>query len=193
MAQNIFLVILFSEAICAAVLLLSLFVPKRRIWPPPSRDSWQFYLVWTAIIVTFLGTFWLAFLDWNNFILGNWSRFLVGDSLMSAGYAIYFWARRHLGWKMMMGLKGKFIAAGIYKYTRNPIYIGDVALCAGFAIFCNSLLIYIVAVLGMILFFLTPLVEEPWLRKQYGTQYDSYLTSVPRFFPPLKDWKGKRV
>ena len=193
MVQNIFLVILFCEALCACMLCLSILVSRKRVWSPPSVDSWQFYMMWTAIIVSFFGTIWLAFLDWNNFIFGHWSRFLVGGFLMSAGYAIYYWARQHLGWKMMMGLKGKSIATGIYKYTRNPMYIGDVALCVGFALICNSLLIYVVAIIGFILFLFTPLAEEPWLREQYGTQYDNYVSSVARFIPPLRNWTEKKA
>ena len=112
---------------------------------------------------------------------------------MTAGYAIYYWARQHPGLKMMMGLKGKFIATGIYKYTRNPMYIGDVALFVGFALICNSLLIYVVAIIGIILFLFTPFAEEPWLREQYGTQYDDYVISVARFIPPPGNWTGQKV
>ena len=89
MAQNVFYVILFCELIYACLLGLTILVPKMRVWPPPNGHSWQFYLVWTAIVVPFVATIWLAFLDWNNFVYDHWSRFLVGGFFMFAGYAIY--------------------------------------------------------------------------------------------------------
>jgi len=190
MEQTVFYVIIFCEAIYAGILGVSILMPKMRIWPPPSGRCWQFYLVWVPIVVAFFATSWLAFLDWNNFVFRHCARFPVGGILMFAGYVIYYWARQHLGWKMMMGLKGKFIATGIYKYTRNPMYIGDTALYVGFAIICNSLLIYVVAIIGVILFLLTPFAEEPWLREQYGTQYDDYVLSVVRFIPSLRNRTG---
>ena len=156
MAQKIFFIIIFCEAIYAFALCLSIFAPERRIWPPPQRKSWQFYVVWASLAGAFFLTILLAFLDWNSFIFWHWSRFLVGGLLMIFGYMTYYWARQHLGWKMMMGLKGKFIATGIYQYTRNPMYIGDVALCIGFAFICNSFLIYVVVIVAVILFLCTP-------------------------------------
>lgn len=189
MAQNVFIVALFCEAIYASILSLSILVPRMRVWPPPSGKSWQIYLVWTVFAVIFFATIWLAILDWDNFIFGHWSLIVVGGFLMSVGYAIYYWARQHLGWKMMIGLKRKFIATGIYKYTRNPMYIGDIALCVGFALISNSYLIYVIAIFGVILFLFTPFAEEKWLREQYGAEYDDYVLHVPRFIPLFRNGK----
>jgi len=140
MAQSLFLVIFFCEAVLASILCLSILAPEKRVWPPPNGNSWQMYVVWTPIIVAFLATVWLGALDRNTFVLGHWSRFVAGGLLMSGGYAIYYRGRQSLGWKTMMGIRGTFVATGVYRYTRNPIYVGDIALSMGFALLCNSLL-----------------------------------------------------
>ena len=186
MAHSLFLVILFCEGVLASILCLSILAPEKRVWPPPNPSSWQIYMVWTPTIVAFLATGWLGVLDGNTFVLGHWSRVVVGGLLMSGGYAIYYWARQHLGWKTMMGIRGTFVATGVYRYTRNPIYVGDIALCMGFALLCNSLLVYIVAAIGSVLLFFTPFAEEPWLRDQYGTAYGEYVAKVPRFVPSFR-------
>lgn len=188
MAQSFFLAILFCEGILAGLLCWSILAPAKRVWPPPHGNSWQIYLVWAPIIAAFLATVWLGVLDWNNFVLGHWSRFVAGGLLLSVGYAIYYRARQYLGWKTMMGIRGEFVVTGVYRYIRNPMYVGDIALCLGFALICNSLLVYVVAVIGVILFFLTPFAEEPWLRDQYGAQYDEYRLKIPRFVPSLRHW-----
>ena len=186
LAQNLFLVILCCEAVLAVILCLSILVPEKRVWPPPNGKSWQMYAVWTPTIVAFLATIWLGVLDWNTFVLDHWGRFVASGFLLSGGYAIYFLARQSLGWKMMLGIEGKHVATGLYRYTRNPMYIGDIALCLGFALLCNSLLVYVVAVIGSVLFLFTPCAEEPWLRDRYGTAYDDYVVKVPRFVPSFR-------
>ncbi len=157
------------------------------MWPPPNGKCWLIYVVWTPIIVAFLSTVWLGLLDWNTFNFGHPGRFVAGGIFMAGGYAIYVWARKHLGWKAMMGLRGKFVPTGAYRHTRNPMYVGDIALCIGFGLVCNSLLVYIVSVFGALLFIFTPFVEEPWLRIEYGEDYDEYLVQVPRFVPLIRN------
>ena len=110
--------------------------------------------------------------------------FLIAFSV--AATWIYYRGRQSLGWKTMMGIRGKFVATGVYRYTRNPMYVGDIALCMGFALICNSLLVHLVAAIAAILFFFTPFAEEPWLRDRYGTAYDEYMVKVPRFVPSFR-------
>ena len=186
MAQSLLLVILFCEAILASILCLSILAPEKRVWPPPNGNNWQMYVVWTPTIVAFLATVWLGVLDRNTFVLGHWSRFVAGGLLLSGGYAIYYRGRQSLGWKTMMGIRGTFVATGVYRYTRNPMYVGDIALCVGFALICNSLLVHVVAAMAAVLFFFIPFAEEPWLRDQYGTAYDEYMVKVPRFVPSFR-------
>jgi protein-S-isoprenylcysteine O-methyltransferase Ste14 len=193
MSQVLFLVILFCEALLVGLLGLSILATGKRVWPPPNGNCWQIYVVWTPIIVAFLSTVWLGLMDWNTFILGHWGRFVAGPIFMAGGYAIYYWARRHLGWKAMMGLREKFVPTGAYRYTRNPMYVGDIALCIGFGLVCNSLFVYIVSMFGILLFILTPFVEEPWLRIQYGKEYDEYLVKVRRFIPPISSHASREA
>ena len=60
-------------------------------------------------------------------------------------------------------------------------YVADIAMLAGFAIFANSTYTWITCLLGMVWFVLAPFTEEPWLRDQFGIEYDLYMKRVPRF------------
>lgn len=70
---------------------------------------------------------------------------------------------------------------GPYRFTRNPQYVEDIGMLAGFAVLANLTFAWITCLLGMVWFFLAPLVEEPWLREKFGAEYDLYMQRVPRF------------
>jgi protein-S-isoprenylcysteine O-methyltransferase Ste14 len=79
------------------------------------------------------------------------------------------------------GLGGDLVANGPYRYSRNPQYVGTVAVLIGYATFSNSALALIAAVLASCWFVALPCAEEPWLRDRFGTAFEEYATRVPRF------------
>ena len=77
----------------------------------------------------------------------------------------------------------ELVAEGIYRFTRNPIYIGYISAIVGeFLIFGHFLLL--LYALGAIFFvhFYVVCVEEPSLKKRFGEQYVIYMKTVPRWF-----------
>jgi protein-S-isoprenylcysteine O-methyltransferase Ste14 len=78
------------------------------------------------------------------------------------------------------------VISGLYRYVRNPMYVGVVSIILGEALVLGSggVLIYAAVVaLGFHLFVV--LYEEPTLRRTYGAQYDGYCTLVRRWLPRL--------
>lgn len=78
----------------------------------------------------------------------------------------------------------RLVVAGPYRYARNPMYIGVLAMIFGQALFLGSLgiLIYGLCVaLGFHAFVV--LHEEPSLRGRYGAQYAAYCRQVRRWLP----------
>ena len=74
------------------------------------------------------------------------------------------------------------VAEDLYRFTRNPIYIGYILAIVGeFLIFGHFLLL--LYALGAIFFihFYVVYVEEPRLKKRFGTQYVIYMKIVPRW------------
>ncbi len=74
------------------------------------------------------------------------------------------------------------VAAGPYRWTRNPMYVGVTAVLLGEALACWSLPLLLHA-LGtwttMCLFVL--LYEEPALTRRFGESYLAYRRAVPRW------------
>ena len=177
----VFAITLCSLLVLAVCLIASLVRPEARVWPPPGAASWQFWLVWTLTTVAAVGTVVVGILDWNRLALDHWLRLPIGGALVVGGLLFARWGMTTLGRRATLGIEGVLVAKGPYRYTRNPQYVGDIAALLGWGILCNSLLTWIVSLLGMAWFALAPFTEEPWLRARYGSAYGDFRRRVPRF------------
>jgi len=155
--------------------------PKRRIWPPPKKQAWQYIIIWTLFYLAIVLNVSLLVLDWNNWIISKSVRFFVGIPIIVIGTLLWSWGIATLGIKNTSGIKIEFVTIGPYRFTRNPQYLGDVILFVGITTLSNSLYLATVHVLGAMVFLITPLAEEVWLEKQYGEQYIQYKNATPRF------------
>jgi protein-S-isoprenylcysteine O-methyltransferase Ste14 len=77
----------------------------------------------------------------------------------------------------------KLVVVGLYRYTRNPMYIAVTLILAGWAwaFALPGLLLYTVIVAAA--FHLRVVLgEEPWLASTHGVQWEEYASRVPRWF-----------
>ncbi|HEC39294.1 hypothetical protein LCGC14_1563570 [marine sediment metagenome] len=172
--------IIANSAIIGGII-ITIFKPKYRLWPPPSKNSWQFWMVWILSIFSYLGILVLSILDWDNFIYSHWSRYPIAIIFILVGLFIAIWGVKSLSVHSSLGLKGTLITQGIYKYSRNPQYLGDILLFMGIIILTNSSMTFITGFLGILWNVLTPFTEEPWLKKQFKESYYEYCKKVRRF------------
>jgi protein-S-isoprenylcysteine O-methyltransferase Ste14 len=86
----------------------------------------------------------------------------------------------------------RLVVRGLYRCIRNPMYVGVLAVIAGWAVLFQSLviLLYAIAVGGA---FHSAVVcyEEPHLRRVFGAEYEAYCSSVGRWFPRARE-SGRR-
>src|SRR5262249_22296603 len=81
----------------------------------------------------------------------------------------------------------QFVAAGPYRYVRNPMYIGALLVLFGFGLYRQSVSIVLFSlawILGAHLFVL--FYEEPALRGKFGKSYEDYCRAVPRWIPGVR-------
>jgi protein-S-isoprenylcysteine O-methyltransferase Ste14 len=81
------------------------------------------------------------------------------------------------------------VVTGLYRYVRNPMYVGVLWVILGqWLLFGNlRLLIYGLAVwLGFYLFVMG--YEEPTLRRTFGDEYRDFCANVPRWIPRFNAW-----
>jgi protein-S-isoprenylcysteine O-methyltransferase Ste14 len=181
LVQLVFGVVVASQVIALAAVLVSLVRPSARVWPPPGRRSWQAWASWVFAFVTLLGPIALGVLDWDTWAVPGWIRLAAGSTLVPAGFGVGFWALGRLTFAASFGLKGELLTTGLYGRSRNPQTVAFIAGYLGFALLSNSALAVISAVLESVQLALLPFAEEPWLRSKFGRPYEDYERRVPRF------------
>ena len=80
----------------------------------------------------------------------------------------------------------EFVPLGPYRFVRNPMYIGGLALLVGFGLYGRSPSILLLSlVLFLLVHMFVVLYEEPGLKARFGVTYGEYLKAVPRWVPRL--------
>lgn len=80
----------------------------------------------------------------------------------------------------------KLVVRGLYRYTRNPIYIGILSIILGWAVMYQSRMLFLYAFYTALFFqgFII-LYEERHLRRIFGDEYKQYCAAVNRWFPTI--------
>jgi hypothetical protein len=73
---------------------------------------------------------------------------------------------------------------GPYAHVRNPLYLGNLGICAGLSLVANNPWTYAIG-LGFFSteYFFIIRAEESFLREKYGQRFEDYESSVPRWIP----------
>ncbi|MCO6042734.1 isoprenylcysteine carboxylmethyltransferase family protein [Aeoliella sp. ICT_H6.2] len=162
-------------------LIYSIVRPENRVWPPPGQQTWQYVLVWLLTILAFAGFVVVGVLDWNSLGWPVMFRWPIGSVLIVGGNVLAWVGVRQLSLKTTSGSKGPLVTDGLYRYSRNPQYLGDIAIISGWAILSASYFAIPLCLGAIIAFAITPLAEEPWLQEIHGDIYREYFNKVPRF------------
>src|SRR5262245_60043487 len=86
------------------------------------------------------------------------------------------------------------VVSGLYRFTRNPMYNGVLAVIAGEAWLFGSVSLVKYALLVFVLFHLfVVLYEEPALTSQFGESYRVYRRAVPRWGFRTRPFQRHRV
>ena len=76
----------------------------------------------------------------------------------------------------------KLVIKGIYRFTRNPMYIGVLIILTGYFLLFGHFLLLIYPFLAAIFFnLLVKFYEEPTLKKKFGQSYIEYCKKAPRW------------
>ena len=74
------------------------------------------------------------------------------------------------------------VRVGLYRYSRNPMYVGVLLILTGWATSFRTPTLAIYAVVVAILFHLRVLAhEEPWLARTFPGEWPAYRSRVPRW------------
>lgn len=105
-----------------------------------------------------------------------------------AGLAIYLWCAldfaRAAGTPAPIDPPRELVARGLYRYSRNPMYVGVLSMVAAQALgFASPATLLYAALLSLAFHGFVVLYEEPTLARKFGGAYQRYRASVPRWIP----------
>jgi protein-S-isoprenylcysteine O-methyltransferase Ste14 len=119
----------------------------------------------------------------------GWSA--AGLVVSGAGLALLLWCVRDFyvtgkGTLAPWDPPKTLVRVGLYRFVRNPMYVGVITLVSGWSLLSGSRRLAIYA-LGLMALFHARVVlfEEPWLARTFPEAWERYRASVPRWIPRL--------
>jgi len=115
----------------------------------------------------------------------------LGIAPVAIGAAVYLWcawdfAAFGRGTPLPLDAPKRLVARGLYRFVRNPMYVGVLLAIFGQALWFGSVATLWYGIGASLFFHLFVVVyEEPTLRRQFGESYAEYRKAVPRWIPKL--------
>ena len=111
--------------------------------------------------------------------------------LFATGGAIYSWcvwdfAAFGRGTPAPIDAPKRLVVRGLYRYTRNPMYVGVLTVIIGWGVLFEAfrLLVY-AACVGTCFQMFIVFYEEPHLKRAFGKPYQEYMARVGRWLPRI--------
>ncbi len=119
------------------------------------------------------------------FFINTFTTF-VGIMLTAIGVSIFILSTIFMKSSWRVGIdkntKTTLVTNGIYKFSRNPAFVGFYLMFVGLFLTYSNIITLIVLVINVVSFHLLILQEEKHLLTMFGDEYKRYKRKVPRYF-----------
>ena len=109
----------------------------------------------------------------------------LGMGIMTCALIWVVIAQSQMGASWRIGIdheqKTEFVQSGIFKYSRNPIFVGVILISLGYFLLLPNPITFAILVLDIALIQIQVAMEEEYLTKQHGQQYTQYCQQVRRW------------
>ena len=119
---------------------------------------------------------------------------LFGLVMLGIGLSILLWCVRDF----YMSGKGtlapwdppkKLVIVGLYRYVRNPMYVGVLFILLGWIIVTASPMVFGFTLILSFAFHIRVITsEEPWAEVTFGNEWLDYKDNVPRWLPRFRGY-----
>lgn len=147
---------------------------------PLGQKDWRFHVFWGLTHVMNASLLGLGYLQFGQFGFVDWTL-PAGIVLFVGGLAIAIVATFDLGVSQTQGIQEGLQTDGLYRYTRNPQYVGYIPATVSYPLIVGVPFTAPICALLLLWWLVLPLAEEPWLRDRFGDEYQQYAEQVPRF------------
>ena len=108
----------------------------------------------------------------------------VGVGAIVAAESMTRFSRLGRGTPAPWAAPARFVATGLYRVVRNPMYIGVLLVIAGQSLLFGGVAVLLwAATLAVVFHAFVVFVEEPSLHARFGPEYQAYCRRVGRWFP----------
>jgi protein-S-isoprenylcysteine O-methyltransferase Ste14 len=118
--------------------------------------------------------------------IGGMTLLLIGAAIMVR--CIFDFAWHGLGTPAPFDAPRRLVISGLYRWVRNPMYLGMGTFMVGEAILLPSIMramLILITILWAVVTLFIVLYEEPTLRRLFGAEYENYCRHVRRWLPRL--------
>lgn len=90
----------------------------------------------------------------------------------------------HFGdsWRVGVADPGRLVTHGVFRWSRNPIFLSLDLLCIGALLVNGTLIFLLLAVFTLLGMDYQIRQEESYLRQRFGLEYELYAERTPRYF-----------
>jgi len=117
-------------------------------------------------------------------IKANMYRY-IGTIALAIGVSVFISAMVSLKTSWRVGIdkqtQTSLITSGVYRYSRNPAFVGFDIMFTGFALTFPTVLTIVVAVINIVAVHRLILQEEKHLKSVFGKDYIDYMSKTPRY------------
>lgn len=115
-------------------------------------------------------------------LLSSWGMIpLVAGSFVLISSVVSFY-RRGRGTLAPWDPPRELVVQDLYRFNRNPMYVGVILVLIGWALITGSLPLYVYAFIVAVVFHLrVVLYEEKEMTRLFGEQWEQYRATVPRW------------
>jgi protein-S-isoprenylcysteine O-methyltransferase Ste14 len=123
-------------------------------------------------------------------------RMLIAFALMLAGLAPLFTSIARFifegrGTLVPAVPTERLVVTGLYRFVRNPMYVGVLTTLAGETVLFEKVqIVEYTLVVGLLIYLFVLFYEEPTLLRRYPDDFPRYKRNVPRWLPRLTPWTG---
>ena len=78
--------------------------------------------------------------------------------------------------------KTELVTNGIFSISRNPYFLSNILVFAGYALLIHNIVIIVLSLLGVIIIHAMVIKEESYLKSLHGDKYLEYKKEVARYF-----------
>jgi protein-S-isoprenylcysteine O-methyltransferase Ste14 len=144
----------------------------------------------TSFVISFVVSIVLIWLETTgifvlDIILPNYIRYFAA-AISAIGIGIVLLAQIQMGRSWRIGVdheeKTSLIQTGLYKYSRNPIYLGIFLYWIGMVlIFASMSMLFCGLICCISIDYIVRKIEEPYLVKTHGVDYNNYMKTTHRY------------